>query len=489
MGEQSAPRLEGDRYQHLYSWYEVLQLLDEKSPYEYAWIEHPRAGAADDLTLHPKPSTGKPKKFFQIKWHVDHRASYTFDSLVEAISGQQSLLQKLFTSWLELKQKEGSVEIWLVSNWSAHPDLGQFIRARGYSLDKRLFQAGARSVAARIKECWRRVLEATEAQLEQFCNDLRLRLGFAGISDLEERVDDRMARYGLRVGPKQQAAAINEIAARIEQGGDLKRLTREALLEIIQKMDLHARTPETPAISLWIHAWEKQQYGPRPTAELDWTKYFEPPPRRKIPDQHTWETRLFPALRRVKRKFTALAGEKYIDLRGKLPLSVILAVGFTFPQVGGYSFRWEQPSEGRKDLWKSTAKATGLAFQVTQEQGANGPDLLVALAITGDSWLEVQKFYQASPKFNAVVYAAPAGGTGSVALKSDGDAMALAISAKDLLRRSKQKYQADRIHLVLYGPAGFSLFLGQWLNALGDIVTYERNEEGGYQSSVLLNTG
>jgi hypothetical protein len=126
---------------------------------------------------------------------------------------------------------------------------------------------------------------------------------------------------------------------------------------------------------------------------------------------------------------------------------------------------------------------------VTQEQGANGPDLLVALAITGDAWPEVQKFYQASPKFNAVVYAAPAGGTGSVALKSDGDAMALAISAKDLLRRFKQKYQADRIHLVLYGPAGFSLFLGQWLNALGDIVTYERNEEGGYQSSVLLNTG
>ncbi|QQR48521.1 hypothetical protein JKA73_36385 [Myxococcus xanthus] len=52
MGEQSASRLEGDRYQHLLSWYELLRLLDAGSPFSYGYVEHPEAGSADDVTLH-----------------------------------------------------------------------------------------------------------------------------------------------------------------------------------------------------------------------------------------------------------------------------------------------------------------------------------------------------------------------------------------------------------------------------------------------------
>ena len=52
MGNQSASRLEGDRYQHLYSWFELLQLLPEGSTYSHGIVEHPEAGAADDVTLY-----------------------------------------------------------------------------------------------------------------------------------------------------------------------------------------------------------------------------------------------------------------------------------------------------------------------------------------------------------------------------------------------------------------------------------------------------
>jgi hypothetical protein len=64
----------------------------------------------------------------------------------------------------------------------------------------------------------------------------------------------------------------------------------------------------------------------------------------------------------------------------------------------------------------------------------------------------------------------------------------LAIAAKDLLRQTRTRYCATCIHLVLYAPAGFCLFLGQRLNALGDIVAYERKPEGGYCPSVCLRT-
>jgi len=54
MGEPSAGRLAGDDYQHLYSWFELLQLLSPESAYSHEYVEHPHAGAADDVTLHPK---------------------------------------------------------------------------------------------------------------------------------------------------------------------------------------------------------------------------------------------------------------------------------------------------------------------------------------------------------------------------------------------------------------------------------------------------
>jgi len=63
------------------------------------------------------------------------------------------------------------------------------------------------------------------------------------------------------------------------------------------------------------------------------------------------------------------------------------------------------------------------------------------------------------------------------------------VRAKELIRTSRTKYRASQTHLVLYAPASFCLFLGQRLNALGKIVTYERTIEGGYQTSLTLSTG
>src|ERR1700733_9843772 len=82
MGEQSAARLAGDDYQHLYSWFELLQLLPLDSPYSHGFVEHPHAGSADDVTLHPRDRT-RAAKYVQVKFHVDHRAAYSGEKLVE----------------------------------------------------------------------------------------------------------------------------------------------------------------------------------------------------------------------------------------------------------------------------------------------------------------------------------------------------------------------------------------------------------------------
>lgn len=489
LGQQSAARLEGDRYQHLYSWYVLLSLLDEDSPFEYAFVEHPQAGAADDVTLHPYAGSNSAAQYYQIKWHVDQRDTYSFANLAEIVSGARSLLQKLFDSWRELR-KSGSVEVWLVSNWSSAEDLGSFLRSRGHRLSDDFFICKPKSAAAKVRLAWRKQLGATDEEIVDFCRDLRLRLGFSGISDLEEMVDDRMARHGLRYGENWRAVAIDELKVWIEVGDKGKRITRESLLEMIDRRGLRASPPAAPAVSLWVHGWGRKAFDQDPTAELDWTRYFDRATR-QIPNQILWEQILFPQLERTRNEFSIRPDGSYIDFRGKLPLTAVLVVGAVFSEVAGFKFRAEQPTQGETFLWRSDAKVSDRSFRIKEEAyETGGADILIVLAITGNASADVRPLAdQLQGQLKAVVYADPDNGPGDAAITGNEDAVALAVRAKDLMRDARNKYAAKQIHLVLYAPATFCLFLGQRLNALGRILTYERTAEGGYQLSVTLSTG
>lgn len=487
MGEQSAARLEGDRYQHLYSWYELLALLDEDSPYEYGYVEHPEAGSADDLTLHPKPDAGFPAKFIQVKWHVDHRGSYSVDSLIEAAPGKRSLLEKLFDSWQKLRAN-GPVEVWLVSNWTAAPapDLGAFFRGRDDTLWEELLQEAPRSRRAREK--WQSALAASDQNLAAFVKALRLYLGSGSIAHLGQGVDERMGRYSLRTGENIRSIVKDEVSTWVEIGGERKRITRDVLLEAIERRGLRAETPDEPTVSLWIHGFEKKAYGPPPTIELDWRQHFDRDSRR-VPTQTIWDEVLLPELRQARQQLADVPDGSFIDFRGKLPLTAALAVGFSFPQVGDYRFRMAQPTGGTLQLWRSDATPSDSEFVVRHESGQAGGDILIALCITGDGWPDVQRLYEESAStLTAVVYAEPEGGTGQAAVKTDHDLTALAVSAKELVQEHRRKYSAHRTHLVLYAPASFALVLGQSLNAVRTIITYERTQEGGYQQSLTLQT-
>jgi hypothetical protein len=169
----------------------------------------------------------------------------------------------------------------------------------------------------------------------------------------------------------------------------------------------------------------------------------------------------------------------------------MLAIGTAFSEVAGFKFRAEQPTRGENYLWRSDAKLSARTFKLEEEERQTDcADILIALCITGDAHEDVRLLSdQLAGVVKAVVYAEPANGSGDGAITCNEDAVALAVRAKELIRGCRNKYRAIRTHLVLYGPATFCLFLGQRLNALGKIVTYERTVEGGYQLSVTLQTG
>ena len=63
-------------------------------------------------------------------------------------------------------------------------------------------------------------------------------------------------------------------------------------------------------------------------------------------------------------------------------------------------------------------------------------------------------------------------------------------SAKQLIRDLRNKHGLPaRTHLIVAAPAGFAVLLGQALNAVGEVVCYERVAGDSYQEAVTLPTG
>ena len=247
-----------------------------------------------------------------------------------------------------------------------------------------------------------------------------------------------------------------------------------------------------PQVCLWVHGWVKRLYDRLPTVELDWTEYFGRE-RRQVPEQEVWDLTLYPDLQLAKKRLDSLDKAAFIDFRGKLPLTALLALGAKFPRVGGYRFRAEQPIRSKTVLWSSDATPSKRRFKIVSEKkrgDGGGQGVLIALSITGSAKKEVTDLYDQQPEtFSAMVYAEPDNGTGDGALRSDKDAVALSDYAMNLIHGCKVENKDSQIHLVVYAPAAYCLFLGQRLNALGKIVTYERSIDGGYKRSVTLQTG
>jgi hypothetical protein len=489
MGEQSAARLAGDDYQHLYSWFELLQLLSPESAYSHGYVEHPRAGAADDITLHPKDNR-RAAKYIQVKFHVDHSAAYSGSKLVEVQATEaRSVLHKLFDSWRMLKEREpGGVEIWLVSNWASTEDLGQFL-LESSCLSKEFFTGGPKSNAGKLRKLWVERLGATEEELAEFCRALRLRLGFAGMGELTERVDERMKLHGLRMGKVPQDLAISIVRGWIQAGGENKRISRVEQEKAIAERGLRADPTETPKASLIIHGWDRRYFDVPPTIELDWTRFFDIESRR-IPTQQVWTDELIPELKRAKAQLGYVSGANFIEFRGKLPLSALLVVGRTLSEAGGFRLRVEQATAGETHLWRSDAPASqfDLAVSETPIEGG-GKDLLVSVSLTGDAEDDVRRLLSEDPRFKLWVDIKPVAGASSTSVKSASEATAIAVQVKELMRQLRIRSGAERIGLILYSPASVALFVGQRLNALGEVIAYERRITGGYQEAAIIQTG
>jgi hypothetical protein len=142
-------------------------------------------------------------------------------------------------------------------------------------------------------------------------------------------------------------------------------------------------------------------------------------------------------------------------------------------------------------LWRlsETDVAPDIEVEQTQAQALAARDLAVLVSVTGD----VEPAVRATPglpKFRAIVSIRPPAATARCDLSQPGHASYVAHLVVRALRNARKVYPTvERTHLFIAAPVGVAVLIGQQLNALGPIHTYEHDQItsiGCYRPAVVL---
>jgi hypothetical protein len=276
------------------------------------------------------------------------------------------------------------------------------------------------------------------------------------------------------------AEVLREIGAR--RGNVIERAEIEKLLQAAVAAGIAAEKK----ITLWLQNWTSEVFDPPADYALDWSHFFDRPTRR-VPAPDIWNNQLIPEMEALKKKILAEKKERLIRFRGKCTLSTGVALGATFPAVGGWVFEIPQPPS--KDDWRSDAPATTPydAQLDIVEASQGGTDIVVGLNVRGDGRKEIMEYVQSTgnpPKIFAFMSpSAP----GAQSLRGAADAVAFGQAVRETLGQLLKTHQLRKTRMFAYGPFALAVFLGQQLTSVGEIQLFEYQDPG-YVPSCTLRT-
>jgi hypothetical protein len=260
----------------------------------------------------------------------------------------------------------------------------------------------------------------------------------------------------------------------------------KGFLDSILKAAVSGRLLQEASVTLWLHNWTKEEFDPPPDYVLDWTANFDRATRR-VPSADIWNSDLVPQLATLRQQIMTAGAVRTIRLRGRCALSTGVAIGATFPAVGGWTFEIPQPPD--REHWRSDTIPTSaypLQVEIIEEK-KDGTDLVVGLNIRGDGRQDVVSYIQttgAAP--NAFVFMSPPN-QGAQSIAGAEDACAMAYSVREQLGKILKARQLRKTRLFVYGPFALSVFLGQQLTSIGQVQLFEYQDPG-YVPSCLLRT-
>lgn len=496
MAQQVGARLKGDDYQHLFSWYHCLGLMIPETGYYTVTLENDEAGSVDDVTVDFVQGFSQQSKYFQVKFHVDQRGSYSSQSLTETSGkAKTSLLKKFYDTWVKLCGENPQCgELILVSNWSfdSTDNLKDFVSGDNSALKEDFFTGGPQSHAGKIRKLWREHLEIDDNRLSLFCRTLRLKIGHASTELLVEQVSERMGRLSLETSETILMLATS-IVRNLIKAND-KVLVFDKIATIVEEAKM--RKLDRGKTTIHMNSIVKMNYETSPDYLLDWTELFDgdaEPKSHRLINPGDWHSKIMVDITKVKEKVVRYTPQNLISIKGQARLSCWFAIGFTFPSVGGFTVEVKQ----RDVFWNSGVDYSSSSIEalITTDDNTgllvneNGDTLAVGLSVTGDLANDVLKYISKEEReVKSVLFIEPHSGTGDRIIKSNEDALKFVADVKVKLRTFTKHHDLQKLQIYYYGPLSVACFLGHNLNALCKEIQIMENDGNSYFRSIVLQS-
>jgi hypothetical protein len=269
-----------------------------------------------------------------------------------------------------------------------------------------------------------------------------------------------------------------------EAAGIAELVLRRRLKEIV------ATLGDGRPVRLSLHTRERAPAVAGIALTLDWSDRFDG----RCAPSDVWQYRLLPAVTVTSATLRELAPGRPVEAEGLCVLPAAVALGAAFLAPAGPELRWRQRRVGATDqVWSLSAPRDTAEVDIeTNEIDATSEDMAVVVSINHNAEEALRESPDEVPRFRGHVCLRGKDG-GLADLRTPGEATDAVMRLVEAIKTTRHEWRdIRRIHLFLAGPAGFAVLLGQLLNGLGPVQTYEHLQDdavGRYCRAALLHAG
>lgn len=472
----SGARIQGDDYQHLFSWYQALGLLLPDSDTTMVVVEAADAGFVDDVVVRGSPRD----TYYQIKYSVDGRTP--IDSawwMKKPNERGRSPLENFWWSWNELSDRRPAMT--LLTNRPL--DLTDRVLACASGRDGRLLprlaQGSSRSRLGIGRQSWANHLQVSEQELLAMLEDVSILHGQGPFTHFLQMTSDRHLALGLTYDENAALAGVG--AARRWVATGRREINRAVLLDEIARLELKAGSPQA---TLLIQEISCDPWPESATATVDWVDLFEgiePRARRQTRDPRAWDEKMRPDLRRAVAAIRTL-GYTDVMVRGALRLPSWFASGVELADIAGFRVACAQ----RGEIWSSEVDPSPFALAKNVTELGSGSDVAIGLSVTTSIVDDVlEHVRRAELSVRAYIDLAPERGPSDRAIADASAARGWALAVRDTVREVVRSTGAAKIHLFISSPGGAAFLLGHLWNRVPTTQLYADTSPG-YAPAYLL---
>jgi len=257
-------------------------------------------------------------------------------------------------------------------------------------------------------------------------------------------------------GDPMSAGEAGTVAARI-----LKRRLRA----------IHAHLPPESPLPVYLTTRDPAPFIVGRALAIDWSSRFA---GREAQPQ-VWQDVLIPALHTIADLVKTEAPGRTLVLSGYPSIPASLALGSAFLAPKGIRLAWiQQMPDTTTQQWALSCQPEPSGFQARVDwQRADAEDLALVVSVSEDASRAFAASRQYLPPFRGVILIERPGQLPHL-IPTPGQAVDLAnLIVREARRVRIQSHSTGIFHLFIAAPVGLAVLMGQLLNTLGPVQTYE----------------